>query len=159
MPDRGIIRTINRLVRFILIWSLPILSGLYLGGGVIPPLFHSADSDKAEVLFSSLCGHICHQIPERSFFYDGVQLSLCSRCIGLYGAVFLTSLAVVISKGRLTIPLIVAAVLVLPGALDAIFDFTGVSPTGNFTRLALGVAAGSGFIAFIYPRYLRLLPR
>ena len=27
---------------------------------------------------------ICHQIPERSFHYQGFQLPVCARCLGLY---------------------------------------------------------------------------
>lgn len=29
-------------------------------------------------------GVICHQRPERSFFWDGHQLPVCARCAGLY---------------------------------------------------------------------------
>ncbi len=130
-----------------------------MGGGVIPPLFHSADQGTTDVLFASFYGHICHQIPERSFFYDGTQLSLCSRCVGLYGAIFLTSLLVALTRGQPRISLLLAVALILPGALDAIFDFTGESPAANLIRLVLGIAAGFGFIAFIFPRYLKLVPR
>ena len=28
---------------------------------------------------------ICHQLPERSFHLEGVQLPVCARCFGLYG--------------------------------------------------------------------------
>ena len=28
---------------------------------------------------------ICHQIPQRSFHLDGIQLPVCARCLGLYG--------------------------------------------------------------------------
>lgn len=27
---------------------------------------------------------VCHQRPERSFFWDGVQFPVCARCTGLY---------------------------------------------------------------------------
>jgi uncharacterized membrane protein len=126
---------------------------------VIPPLFHSADQNGDEVFFASFYGRICHQIPERSLFFDGTQLSLCSRCIGLYGAIFLTSLVAALSGERLRISLILAAILVLPGALDAIFDFTGTTPEANILRMFLGIAAGFGFVAFVFPRYLKLMPR
>ena len=29
---------------------------------------------------------VCHQIPERSPFIDGVQLAVCHRCVGIYAA-------------------------------------------------------------------------
>ncbi|MFQ5740515.1 MAG: DUF2085 domain-containing protein [Acidobacteriota bacterium] len=28
--------------------------------------------------------HVCHQIPERSFFWMGHQLAVCHRCLGIY---------------------------------------------------------------------------
>ena len=28
---------------------------------------------------------ICHQLPERSFHLQGIQLPVCGRCLGLYG--------------------------------------------------------------------------
>ena len=28
---------------------------------------------------------ICHQLPERSFHLQGIQLPVCARCFGLYG--------------------------------------------------------------------------
>src|ERR1043165_2666351 len=27
---------------------------------------------------------LCHQIPERSFYFDGFPLAVCARCFGLY---------------------------------------------------------------------------
>src|SRR5262245_30156247 len=43
---------------------------------------------------------ICHQIPERSFHLDGIQLPVCARCFGLYGGGALGSMIAAIPTVR-----------------------------------------------------------
>jgi uncharacterized membrane protein len=38
-------------------------------------------------------GYICHQIPERSLYFDGHPLAVCSRCFGVYFGLFAGLLA------------------------------------------------------------------
>ncbi len=35
---------------------------------------------------------VCHQLPDRSFWIDGVQLAVCHRCYGIYAGLFLGTL-------------------------------------------------------------------
>ena len=42
---------------------------------------------------------ICHQIPERSFHLDGIQLPVCARCFGLYGGGALGSMPPAAGEG------------------------------------------------------------
>ena len=35
------------------------------------------------------CSHLCHQKPDRSFFFDKFQFILCARCTGLYLGLFI----------------------------------------------------------------------
>ena len=37
----------------------------------------------------TLCGHICHQKPDRSLYIAGVQFPLCARCTGIYAALIM----------------------------------------------------------------------
>ena len=37
----------------------------------------------SEIIFA-IGGVICHQRPDRSFFWDGHQFPVCARCTGLY---------------------------------------------------------------------------
>jgi uncharacterized membrane protein len=46
---------------------------------------------------------ICHQLPERSFHLQGIQLPVCARCFGLYVGGALGSAAGAVAFGRLTI--------------------------------------------------------
>ena len=40
--------------------------------------------DLAVAVIYSIGAVICHQIPDRSFFWHGHQLPVCARCTGLY---------------------------------------------------------------------------
>ncbi|MBC7361248.1 MAG: DUF2085 domain-containing protein [Candidatus Aminicenantes bacterium] len=73
-------------------WLLTILvSGLILGGVFLAPLTSwrwPLLSKFVYLLYSPLC----HQQPERSYFLNGHQLAVCSRCLGIYSGFFLSSL-------------------------------------------------------------------
>lgn len=41
---------------------------------------------------------VCHQIPGRSPFVEGVQLAVCHRCVGIYGALAAAPVAFLLLK-------------------------------------------------------------
>ena len=43
---------------------------------------------------------ICHQLPDRSFHLQEIQLPVCARCLGLYGGAAMGSIAGAWSVGR-----------------------------------------------------------
>jgi hypothetical protein len=43
---------------------------------------------------------ICHQLPDRSFHLEGIQLPVCARCFGLYSGAALGSAAGAVASGR-----------------------------------------------------------
>jgi uncharacterized membrane protein len=43
---------------------------------------------------------ICHQLPDRSFHLQGIQLPVCARCLGLYGGAAMGSVAGAAAIGR-----------------------------------------------------------
>jgi uncharacterized membrane protein len=98
---------------------------------------------------------VCHQRPERSFFWDGVQLPVCARCTGLYvgGAVALFAWWAARftghMPGRLLTPPRARRVIVLtaiPTAVSWTAGALGIWDGGNVTRaclaLPLGLAVG-----------------
>jgi uncharacterized membrane protein len=50
-------------------------------------------SPAASALLYSLFSPICHQIPGRSFTFDGSPLAVCGRCLGIYAG-FLAGLVI-----------------------------------------------------------------
>lgn len=90
---------------------------------------------------------ICHQRPERSFFFHGQQLPVCARCTGLYaGAAVAAPIALVaavaMTRSRARRVLLIAA---LPTAITWTLEFIGLMPFSNAARfiaaLPLGFAA------------------
>lgn len=142
------------MIGFILVWFLPILSGLYISGGVLPPLFLSPDRGAGGFLREVIYGNICHQLPERSFFCGDIQLYLCARCLGFYGAIFVTSLVIALYRRRPRLSFWPALLLALPGLADAIFDLGASLAWANPLRTITGLVAGFAVAAYLYPRYL-----
>jgi uncharacterized membrane protein len=67
------------LIVLVALFTLPI---------VIIPMVESADipviSTLAEIIFHLYGGPVCHQLPERSLFIFGYQMTVCSRCFAIY---------------------------------------------------------------------------
>jgi len=110
---------------------------------------------------------ICHQRPDRSFFWDGQQLPVCARCTGLYlsGAVafalwwalrFLRSAPPIAWTPATALRAITVAAI--PTAVSWTSGVLGVWDGSNLTRallaVPLGVAAG-GVVAAVSSRDLR----
>lgn len=110
---------------------------------------------------------ICHQIPERSFFWAGQQFPVCARCTGLYlsGAIGLAAwVGVKIARGwrpaaiEPRTALRVVAIAAVPTALSLATGLTGVWDGSNLTRamlaIPLGVSAGA-IVAAVFTKDLR----
>ena len=95
-------------------------------------------------------GVICHQIPERSFFWAGEQLPVCARCTGLYvsGAIGLIAwIAIRTARQRPIaidprIALRSLAIAATPTALSLAVGVTGLWDGSNVTRALLAVPLG-----------------
>lgn len=95
---------------------------------------------------------VCHQLPERSFFWtNGVQLPVCARCTGLYLGGLLAVLGWVGLKVRVRgrgWPLDPGAVLrvtviaSLPTLVSVALSAAGVWDGTNVLRAALALPAG-----------------
>ncbi|SHK05090.1 DUF2085 domain-containing protein [Rhodothermus profundi] len=64
------------------------VSGLLLLLVSLPPFV----SPSARALLMAAFAPLCHQLPDRSFWIDGVQLAVCQRCYGIYTGLFLGAL-------------------------------------------------------------------
>ena len=112
----------------------------------------------APVLAFPIGTFICHQRPERSFFFHGHQLAVCARCTGLYfGAALAVPFAVAgarrFERSRARWLLAAAAV---PTVLTWMLEFGGILPFSNLSRfvaaLPLGGAAAWLVLSELAPR-------
>jgi uncharacterized membrane protein len=110
---------------------------------------------------------ICHQRPERSFFWDAHQFPVCARCTALYlsGAVGLMAWVVVklarrwrpmsfdprVAVRLIVIAAIPTAVSVASGAIGA---WDGTNITRALLALPLGASAGA-IVAAVATKDLR----
>ena len=97
---------------------------------------------------------ICHQIPDRSFFLGTNQLPLCSRCTGIYGALFtgfiLQMLFGVIIKDRRLTWYLASLVLLLPMGIDVLLIYMGMHTGNNVVRCLTGLLSGLGISVLLY---------
>ncbi|MDX1587065.1 MAG: DUF2085 domain-containing protein [Balneolaceae bacterium] len=119
-----------------------------LGGGVLnqPGLWFEHWQHKA---FYGLC----HQDPQRSFWINGNPMAVCSRCFGIYSAVFI---------GWLSFPMVPALLEKIDGykrwLLVAVVPINFIDVFGNFieiwqnthlSRFALGSLIGFSAVLVI----------
>ena len=88
---------------------------------------------------------ICHQRPERSFFFDGRQVPVCARCTGLYaGAAFAVPLALIAASSLASNRArTIALVASLPTVVTWSLEFGGVAHFSNAIRFAAALPLGA----------------
>ena len=123
--------------------------------------------DLIVALIYSVGAVICHQIPERSFFWQGHQLPVCARCTGLYvsGAVGILGWLGLKAARRwrpiaidARVTLRVIAVAAVPTLVTFATGVIGLWDGSNLTRalLAIPVGASAGAaVAAVFTKDLR----
>lgn len=96
---------------------------------------------------------LCHQLPERSFYLNGVQMAVCTRCFGIYSGLFFGSiifpLLVILRKKALKggkILLLISFLIIL---IDFLGNLSGLWINTNISRFYTGI-----FLGISFPYYL-----
>lgn len=102
---------------------------------------------------------LCHQEPARSFTLNGIQMAVCTRCIGIYGA-FLVGLAAMPLVSLLNFSfrveknwLISAIILNLT---DIIGNYLGFWTNTHISRLVLGSVFGLSLAIILSKEFFTL---
>ncbi|MGB9835747.1 MAG: DUF2085 domain-containing protein [Candidatus Saccharicenans sp.] len=74
-----------------------LVSGLIIFGVFAPSFFSVRHRPLAGFIFS-LYSPLCHQKAERSYHLFGQQLSVCSRCLGIYAGFFVSAVIYLLLK-------------------------------------------------------------
>ncbi|HEY3272436.1 MAG TPA: DUF2085 domain-containing protein [Methanocella sp.] len=90
---KGLDRTLTGFVMFFVRHWLAILIALvvlFTAPIVVVPFLESTNililKQLSELVFHLYGGPVCHQLPERSLFIFGYQMTVCSRCFAIYAA-------------------------------------------------------------------------
>lgn len=95
----------------------------------------------------SIMKYLCHQRPDRSFFFRGHQFPVCARCTG-----FLVGTAVYCIYSYLfpvyyTYNLLIIAILIqLPYIIDGTTQYLGYRESNNNLRFVTGFIGAFGLI-------------
>ncbi|MCJ7463471.1 MAG: DUF2085 domain-containing protein [Thermoplasmata archaeon] len=100
---------------------------------------------------------VCHQLPERSYIFEGFQMPLCARCIGIHFGFVLSTLFFLTGSRRFASGLPGVKQMIVLGAImsffliDAGLSYSGISASDNLRRTLSGLSLGVPFPFVIYP--------
>jgi uncharacterized membrane protein len=100
---------------------------------------------------------LCHQLPERSYFFGSLQMPLCARCIGIHFGFLLSTAFLWTGSRRFTsgIPSLkhmgVLGVVMAFFLLDSTLSYGGISTSDNLRRTLSGLSLGVTFPFFVIP--------
>lgn len=89
------------------------------------------------------CDLLCHQRPDRSFFFGGYQSPVCARCCGVALGESVGLVYVCIGTA---IPWLFSVICVAAMGLDWVLQATRVLESTNTRRLITGTLGGFGLI-------------
>jgi uncharacterized membrane protein len=137
---------------------ITVILGLLVATAIIIPFLSYFGLDViAKPLFFAL-HFVCAQVPSHSFYIFGHQFGLCERNLSIYTALFLGSLAFVLTNKRLPgIPWWLWVLFILPMVLDGTTQMFGWRESTWQLRLLTGTLFGLGNVWFVLPLIQRTL--
>ncbi|WP_425269664.1 DUF2085 domain-containing protein [Leptospira bouyouniensis] len=87
---------------------------------------------------------MCHQLPERSFYYKGSQFPICARCTGVIIGQLLAIISIVSLPIRFG--LITYISFMLPASVDWLFQEFIKIKSNNLRRIVTGSLLGFGYV-------------
>ena len=95
----------------------------------------------------NICKYLCHQKPERSFFYKEKQFPVCSRCTGIViGVLYLQPIVIGAAAGfvlaSLTQPNLIFVLGFIPLIIDGTTQYYGLRTSNNTLRFVTGLLCG-----------------
>lgn len=123
------------------------------------PLALAAGHGRLAATIYQTFSHLCHQLPERSFFIEGHPFAVCARCTGIYAGFAVATVLYPVARSlrQTEAParkwLFIAAA---PLAIDFAIEFFGVSHNTHSSRLSTGALLGAVAVFYIMPGLLDL---
>ena len=146
--------------RPVLLWSVVAVGSIVIVGMIVgAPLAQTSGHNSLALTIYGLFGHLCHQIPERSFFIAGHQFAVCARCTGLYAGLMAATVCypLIRSLQRTDTPqgrwLFVAAA---PLAIDFGLTYFGLWDNTHLSRFSTGALLGGASVFYLMPGLMAL---
>ena len=146
--------------RPLMMWSLVAVFCLIVLGMITgAPLALARGHNSLALVIYGAFSHLCHQIPDRSFFLAGHQFAVCARCTGLYAGFTVATLCYPLLRSlrRTDTPprkwLFIAAA---PLGLDFALGYFGVWENTHLSRFVTGALLGSVAVLYVMPGFIDL---
>lgn len=130
------------------LWTLAAVTTLWAGlvmmAPVLPPWIAA--------FVYAVSSLVCHQLPERSFYWGDAQFAVCARCVGIYGGGVVGGVAAAAAGGERLIGLVpwIRALLIagaVPTGVTVVAEWIGIWEPSHATRLVAGIPLGLSGIA------------
>ena len=149
--------------RPILLWSIVAIGSVAVVAMIVgAPLAQTSGHNSIALTIYGAFRHLCHKIPERSFFIAGHQFAVCARCTGLYAGIMVATVCypLIRSVRRTDTPqrrwLFVAAA---PLAIDFGLTFFGLWENTHLSRFSTGALLGGTAVFYLIPGLIDLSMR
>lgn len=95
----------------------------------------------------------CHQLPNRSYYINNIQMAVCTRCLGIYGSlfvgwIFLYAISYVTPSKKKWFKTLLIATIIL-NSVDVIGNYFKIWTNTNITRLIFGIFFGISIILLL----------
>ena len=137
---------------FIIIWD--IITALLVVGIFLPPILLAKWKITEAALIYIFYSKVCHQNPASSYFLWGSKMAVCSRCTGIYLALFLGGILNTVVNWR-AISLKVFICFQIPLIVDVVANALKIYPPILPIKTITGFLSGFGVTIFLLPRLKR----
>lgn len=139
--------------------SLLMLSLLWLGLIFAAPYSIAEHHEIVAIILYRSLSAVCHQLPERSFYWRGFPLGVCSRCTGIYLG-FLLGLLLYPLLRRIENEQFPDRWWLIGAAIPMLIDFgggwVGLFTNTFYSRAATGALSGCASAFYILPGFVSI---
>ena len=126
---------------------------------VVAPLAHAHRYHSSAFVLYEMFSRVCHQLPERAFYFEGHPFAVCARCTGIYlgfaAGLLLYPLLRSLKRGDTPARkwLLMAS---MPALVDFALGLSGIWENTRLSRFATGALLGAVASFYVLPGLLDL---
>lgn len=91
---------------------------------------------------------VCHQNPDKSFFYNGLQLLVCARCFGIYCGALLSAFIILLNDLKIPIKFLFFSLTLI--ATDILFYQLNFYSYNKIISMTTGIVFGTTVFHIIF---------